>query len=50
LPKSCQKIAKNCQKNVVKKVKKMEKLKIKCIKIKILKRVGEEGGGGEGDL
>jgi hypothetical protein len=30
----------------------MAKLKIKCKKIKILKRVGEEGGGGggEGDL
>jgi hypothetical protein len=31
--------------------KKMAKLKIKCKKIKILKRVGGEGeGGGEGDL
>jgi hypothetical protein len=25
-------------------------LKIRCKKIKILKRVGEGGGGGEGDL
>jgi hypothetical protein len=43
LPKSCQK--------VVKKVgKKMAKLKIGCKKTKILKRVGEGGGGEEGDL
>jgi hypothetical protein len=55
LPKNCQKIAKSCQKScqkLWKVVKKMAKLKIKCKKIKILKRVGEEGGGGggEGDL
>jgi hypothetical protein len=45
---------KSCQKVVKKAVEKMAKLKIKCKKIKILKRVGEEGGGGggggEGDL
>jgi hypothetical protein len=45
---------KSCQKVVKKVVKKMAKLKIKCKKIKILKRVGEGGGGGggggEGDL
>jgi hypothetical protein len=55
LPKSCQKVvkklSKSCQKVVEKVVKKMTKLKIWCKKTKILKRVGEEGGGGgEGDL
>jgi hypothetical protein len=48
LSKSCQKVVKS--QKVVKKVgKKMTKLKIGCKKTKILKRVGE-GGGGEGDL
>jgi hypothetical protein len=58
LSKDCQKVVKSCQKScpkscqkVVKKVgKKMAKLKIGCKKTKILKWVGEGGGGGEGYL
>jgi hypothetical protein len=55
LPKNCQEIAKSYKKKLSKSnqkvVKKMAKLKIKCKNIKILKRVGEGGGGGgEGDL
>jgi hypothetical protein len=47
LPKSCHKIVKKLSKSY----QKMKKLKIGSKKTKILKRVGEEeGGGGEGDL
>jgi hypothetical protein len=58
LSKSCQKVdkkePKSCQKVFKKVVQKMAKLKIRCKKTKILKRVGGGGGGGggggEGDL
>jgi hypothetical protein len=46
LPKSCLKVAKKLSKSCQKTCQKITKLKIGCKKTKILKRLGEEEGGG----